>query len=133
MRGCETPGAVDVTARYRPGPRLVRHEGSTYLLPTVVLCDSPDHPLANREFLFPFAAVVPLTADEMLRVPIPLGKTLVLTALTRRSRADRPAAGVAARRSAQRGRNSDEPDQLGPAARGQPVRAPICSSLVPDD
>ena len=81
--GLQTPGAIDVTARNRPGPRLVRHEGSTYLLPTVVLCDSPDHPLANREFLFPFAAVVPLTADEMLRAPIPLEKTLVLTALTR--------------------------------------------------
>jgi hypothetical protein len=80
--GLASAGAVDVTARYRSGPRLVTHEGSTYLLPTIVLCDSPDHPLANREFLFPFASVVALAADEMSRVPIPLGKTLVLTALT---------------------------------------------------
>ncbi len=80
--GLETAGAVDVTARYRSGPRLVTHEGSTYLLPTVVLCDGPDHPLANREFLFPFAAVVAVAADEMSRMPVPLGKTLVLTALT---------------------------------------------------
>ena len=80
--GLETPGAIDVTARYRSAPRLVTHDGSTYLLPTVVLCDSPDHPLANREFLFPFAAVVAVGADEMSRMPVPLGKTLVLTALT---------------------------------------------------
>ena len=69
--GSRRRARVDVTARYRSGPRLVTHEGSTYLLPTVVLCDSPDHPLANREFLFPFAAVVALAADEMSRVPIP--------------------------------------------------------------
>ena len=35
------------------GPRLAKFDGSTYLLPTVVLCDSAEHPLANREFLFP--------------------------------------------------------------------------------
>jgi acyl-CoA reductase-like NAD-dependent aldehyde dehydrogenase len=73
------PGAVDITARYRPGPRFVTTESGTYLLPTVVLCDRPDHPLANREFLFPFASVVPVGADD---VPTALGKTLVLTALT---------------------------------------------------
>ena len=39
-----------------PGSSTV--DGCTYLQPTIVLCDSPEHPLANREFLFPFAAVV---------------------------------------------------------------------------
>jgi hypothetical protein len=48
----------------------------------VVLCDSVEHPLANREFLFPFAAVVKMTADEMRRMPDPMGKTLVVSALT---------------------------------------------------
>jgi hypothetical protein len=47
-----------------------------------VLCDSPEHPLANREFLFPFAAVVSCSADEIARMPAPMGKTLVVTALT---------------------------------------------------
>ncbi len=84
--GLATPGAVDVTARYRSGPRVVTFEGSTYLLPTVALCDSADHPLANREFLFPFAAVVAIQPDGMSRMPEPLDKTLVLTALT----TDRP-------------------------------------------
>jgi acyl-CoA reductase-like NAD-dependent aldehyde dehydrogenase len=80
--GLETPGAREITAELRPGPRLVQHDGSTYLLPTLVLCDSADHPLANREFLFPFVAVVKVTADEMSRMPEALGKTLVVTALT---------------------------------------------------
>lgn len=81
--GLSAPGARDVTAGARPGPRVVTFQGSTYLAPTVVLCDGPDHPLANREFLFPFAAVVKVAPDEMSRMPEPLGKTLVLTALTR--------------------------------------------------
>jgi acyl-CoA reductase-like NAD-dependent aldehyde dehydrogenase len=81
--GLATPGAVDVTAGIRPGPRLTVLDGCTYLQPTVVLCESSDHPLANREFLFPFAAVVKVTPDEMRRMPGPLGKTLVVTGLTR--------------------------------------------------
>lgn len=73
------PGAVDVTAEYRRGPRLVSTGTGTYLLPTVVLCERSDHPLANREFLFPFASVVPVAADA---IPVALGRTLVLTAIT---------------------------------------------------
>jgi acyl-CoA reductase-like NAD-dependent aldehyde dehydrogenase len=80
--GLATPGAREVTAAYRSGPRVATIDGCTYLQPTLVLCESSDHPLANREFLFPFAAVVKVTADEMRRMPAPLGKTLVVTALT---------------------------------------------------
>lgn len=80
--GLDTPGAREITAELRGGPRLVEFEGCTYLLPTVVLCESSEHPLANREFLFPFASVVKVTAEEMQRMPNPLGKTLVVTALT---------------------------------------------------
>ena len=58
-----------MTAAHRAGPRLAVVDGCTYLLPTVVLCESADHPLANREFLFPFAAVVKVTPDEMRRLP----------------------------------------------------------------
>jgi len=72
-------GARDVTAAHRSGGRLVTFEGATYLLPTVVLCDSPDHPLANREYLFPFASVVPVSAEE---IPARLGPTLAATVLT---------------------------------------------------
>jgi len=81
-QGLATPGARDVTAARRAGPRVATLDGCTYLTPTVVLCESTEHPLANREFLFPFAAVVKVTPEEMERMPQPLGKTLVVTALT---------------------------------------------------
>jgi hypothetical protein len=77
--GLAEGGAEDVTARYRSGPRLVRSEGSTYLLPTIVLCESADQALANREFLFPFASVVPVRPDEL---PDRIGPTLAVTAIT---------------------------------------------------
>jgi hypothetical protein len=79
-RGLEVPGAVEVSAGLRSGPRLVQHAGSTYLLPTVIHCSSTDHPLANREFLFPFVSVVDCDEDRM---PDVLGPTLVVTALTK--------------------------------------------------
>jgi hypothetical protein len=78
--GLETPGARDVTAELRGGPRLVQHEGATFLLPTVVRCDSVQHPLANTEYLFPFTSVVEVPQDEMLTS---IGPTLVVTAITR--------------------------------------------------
>ena len=74
------PGARDVTASYRDGgARLVSWQGCSYLLPTVVLCDTPEHPLANREFLFPFVSVVEVEQES---VPEALGPSLVVTALT---------------------------------------------------
>ena len=81
--GLFEPGAEEVTAGLRKGPRLVHAHGSTFLLPTVIHCTSPSHPLANREFLFPFVSVVDLSADEMTTAPNPLGPTLVVSALTR--------------------------------------------------
>lgn len=76
----KTPGAVEVTAKYRPGPRKLLFEGGTYLCPTIVLCDSFAHPLANREFLFPYASVVPMPQADMLKQ---IGPSLVVTAITR--------------------------------------------------
>jgi acyl-CoA reductase-like NAD-dependent aldehyde dehydrogenase len=81
--GLAEPGAEDVTARYRSGPRLVERNGSTYLLPTVIHCTSSAHPLANREFLFPYAAVVDVDDDQFQSMPECLGPTLSATALTR--------------------------------------------------
>jgi acyl-CoA reductase-like NAD-dependent aldehyde dehydrogenase len=80
--GLAEPGAEDLTARHRRGPRLVEHDGSTYLLPTIIHCTSSAHPLANREFLFPYAAVVDVTPEEMRAMPECLGSTLSVTALT---------------------------------------------------
>ena len=74
------PGAIEATASYRDGPRLVRAEGGTYLRPTIVACDSINHPLANREFLCPYASVVELPQLEMLDK---IGPTLVVSAITK--------------------------------------------------
>jgi hypothetical protein len=76
----QKPGATDVTAKYRNGPRKVIFEGGMYLRPTIVLCDSFAHPLANREFLCPYASVVQVPQAEMLKQ---IGPSLVVTAITK--------------------------------------------------
>jgi acyl-CoA reductase-like NAD-dependent aldehyde dehydrogenase len=78
--GLKTPGAVDVTAKFRDGPRKTQFEGATYLRPTIVLCDSFEHPLANREFLCPYASVVRVPQSAMLEK---IGPSLAVTAITR--------------------------------------------------
>ena len=85
--GLRTPGAADVTARHRDGPRKVTFEGGIYLRPTIVQCDSFAHPLANREFLFPYASVVEVPQSEMLAQ---IGPSLVVTAITRTPRSAKP-------------------------------------------
>jgi acyl-CoA reductase-like NAD-dependent aldehyde dehydrogenase len=74
-----TPGATDVTATKRGGPRLVKDGRCAWLLPTVVYCETWDHPLANKEFLFPFASVVECPTDQVLKA---IGPSLAVTALT---------------------------------------------------
>jgi hypothetical protein len=76
----DVEGVRDITARYRQGGRLAIFEGCSYVLPTIVRCDSPEHPLANREFLFPYASVVEVAQHE---IPRALGPSLVVTAITR--------------------------------------------------
>lgn len=76
----KTPGATDVTAKYRNGPRKAEFEGGVYMRPTIVLCDSFAHSLANREFLCPYASVVQVPQGEMLRQ---IGPSLVVTAITK--------------------------------------------------
>src|SRR5205823_13899354 len=78
--GLRSPGAMEVTAKYRGGPRKAVVEGGTYLRPTIVLCDSFAHPLANREFLFPYASVVQVRQEEILKQ---IGPSLVVTAITK--------------------------------------------------
>lgn len=75
----KVPGAEDLTAKYRTGPRLVEAHGQTYLQPTLVACSDPDHPLANTEFLFPFASIVEMPVERMLDS---IGESLVVSAFT---------------------------------------------------
>ena len=86
-QGLKEPGAEDITAKYRQGPRHVTlpgvgggSGGGQFLLPTVVRCASLEHPLGNTEFLFPFASVIELPEQEMVKR---MGKSLVVTAITR--------------------------------------------------
>jgi acyl-CoA reductase-like NAD-dependent aldehyde dehydrogenase len=78
--GLKTPGAEDVTAKYRNGARKVEFEGGTYMRPTIVRCNSFEHPLANKEFLCPYASVVEVPQGKMLEQ---IGYSLAVTAITR--------------------------------------------------
>jgi len=78
--GLKSPGAIEATSKSRQGPRKISNNGGTYLRPTIVLCDSFAHPLANREFLFPYASVVQVPQAEMLKQ---IGPSLVVTAITK--------------------------------------------------
>ena len=78
--GLATPGAEDVSLTLRGGtPRRASRDGMNYLLPTIIRCPDFNHPLANREFLFPFASVTEVPQERMLDV---IGPSLVVTAIT---------------------------------------------------
>ncbi|HEX5875207.1 MAG TPA: aldehyde dehydrogenase family protein, partial [Pyrinomonadaceae bacterium] len=78
-QGLSEPGARDVTAAYRDTERLANWNNCSYLLPTIVRCE-PDHPLAMKEFLFPFASVVQVDQNQ---IASSLGPTLVATVITK--------------------------------------------------
>ena len=71
-------GDADDTARGQ-GVRVAETGGCTFLNPTLIHAPNADHPLANAEYLFPFAAVVEVPEDQLVER---LGPTLVVTALT---------------------------------------------------
>lgn len=75
----KVPGATDITAAVRGSERVAEVDGCTFLLPTVIWCEDPQHPLANTEFLFPFVGVVEMPQKAMLEH---IGPTLVVTAIT---------------------------------------------------
>lgn len=72
------PGAEDLTAPFRDD-RVAEVDGCGFVLPTVVYCTDPEHPLARAEFLFPFVSVVETPPSELVSS---LGSSLVVTALT---------------------------------------------------
>lgn len=78
--GLKAGGASDATAAVRSGDRRVLENGATFLLPTVVHCESLEHPLANTEYLFPFTSVVEVPQDQL---PDAAGPSLVVTVITR--------------------------------------------------
>ena len=69
------PGATELTT----GDRVVELDGCTFLRPTVIWCEDPEHPLANIEFPFPFVSVVEVPPANLVES---MGATLVATAVT---------------------------------------------------
>ena len=57
----------------------MERDGCTYLLPTIVFCESFSHPLANKEYLFPYSSVVEVPQSQILET---IGPSLVVMALT---------------------------------------------------
>ncbi len=73
-------GAEDMTARHRgDANRVAEAGGCWFVLPTVIFCEDPNHPLASAEYLFPFVSVVEVPQDELLHK---MGPSLVVTGLT---------------------------------------------------
>jgi acyl-CoA reductase-like NAD-dependent aldehyde dehydrogenase len=79
-RGLAEGGAEDLCARHRSGPRLKVLDGASYLSPTLVRCESAEHPLARAEYMFPFASVVEVPAERLVAT---LGHSLVVSAVTK--------------------------------------------------
>ena len=78
--GLAEGGARDISAPLRDGaPRKVEQFGQNFLHPTIVRCDSIDHPLARTEYLFPYAGIVEMPQADMLDN---IGPSLVISAFT---------------------------------------------------
>ena len=81
--GLEEGGAKDISLEKREGSeRYVQRGGMHYMLPTIVRCDSIEHPIGNTEFLFPYASVIEMPQDKMLDS---IGKSLAVAAITKDS------------------------------------------------
>ncbi len=78
--GLHVDGATEYTEIKRGSRRLVVKGRCSWLLPTIVHCQDREHPLANREYLFPYASVVECPICEM---PDAIGPSLVVSAVTR--------------------------------------------------
>jgi len=73
------PGAIDISSQLFEVESVVETDGYTFLMPKVIYCSDPSHPLANTEFLFPFVSVVEAPQSKILNL---IGSTLVASVLT---------------------------------------------------
>ncbi len=78
-RDLEEPGAIDFVEEIRGSGRRLDYQGAVYLLPSVIHCETFEHPLANREFLYPHVSVTDISQNKMLEK---IGPTLVLSVFT---------------------------------------------------
>jgi acyl-CoA reductase-like NAD-dependent aldehyde dehydrogenase len=73
----QAAGVTHPTEKF--GPRLVEQGRASYLRPTIVHAPSPESPVAQKEYMFPFASVIECPQAEMLKR---IGPTLVGTIIT---------------------------------------------------
>ncbi len=74
-RHLKEPGATELTI----GERVVELDGCTFLRPTVIWCEDPEHPLANAEYPFPFVSVVEVPSSQLVES---IGSTLVASVMS---------------------------------------------------
>ena len=98
-------------------------EGATYLLPTIVLLRVAGPPAGQPRVPVPVRGRGAGAAPR--RCPTRLGPTLAATAITEDAALARAAAGLAAPPPPEPGPAAHLAGELGPAARGQPLRAPL--------
>lgn len=60
-------GSIDATALVRKSPRVIEAFGTTFLLPTVILCNGYLDPLFGKEFPFPYITVAEVKREEVIR------------------------------------------------------------------
>ena len=70
-------GVKDMTVGF--GERLVERPHCAYLRPVIAHANSPECPIAAKEYMFPFSSVVKCPQKDMVNK---IGSTLVCTALT---------------------------------------------------
>ena len=68
-------GATELTK----GERVIELDSCTFLRPTVIWCEDPEHPLANTEFPFPYVSVVEVPAAKLVES---IGTTLVASVIS---------------------------------------------------
>jgi acyl-CoA reductase-like NAD-dependent aldehyde dehydrogenase len=78
----KAPGVIDVTAKYRGAPRVVKQGRADYLLPTVIHSQTPEASVTKKEYMFPFVTVVECPEEKMLDA---IGPTLVCSAITHKT------------------------------------------------
>ena len=121
------PGVEDVSAEVRGTSRVAKWEGSTYLLPTVLLARSRASARQPRVHV-PVRQRGGSARGRDARLSRPLARR---HRHHRQPGADRAAGRVAAGRSPEHRLDADDADRLGSAARGQPVRAPLRAARDP--
>ena len=117
--GLRDPGAWTSLPGIATARARSRSKAASICAQPSFVCDSFAHPLANREFLFPYASVVQVPQAEMLKQ---IGPSLVVTAITEDPLCADGICSNPLDRPTEPRPHLHDADLLGPAARRQSVR-----------